>query len=688
MQDVEGLGPFSDLMLGVAQTRASRRVPVPVRPRPVQDSAHLMITAIRRAVTSRVGAIIGLIFLGVVGLSFAMTDVSNLGFGGTNVGAGNVAKVGGEAITINDVRSRFNNALRQAQQEQPGLTPAAFIAQGGLDDVIKELTDISALEQYARSIGLEMDRAAVDALIARDPAFAGITGTFDQQTFEARIAQEGKSASEVREEVAARAIVRQLLAPIGQVTAIPTGMTVPYGSLLLEQRFGEASFIPASRFAPTAAPTDAQLQAYYTSQRARYTLPERRSIRFAILDQGAVRTSPEPTAAEIEAEYRANAARFAASETRRLSQVIAGSREAAQRIATAARTGTLASAAQAAGLQAATVTATSQADYATGTSAATAQAVFAASEGAVVGPNQVALGWVVVKVEDITSQPARTLAQATPELATQLRERQRREALDDLYNGAQEALAEGAALTEVAEARGLRVVSTPALTAQGLNPDDPSYRPDPLLPALLDPAFATQEGDPGQIVPLQENEVFALVEVAQIIPSAPPPLARIRERVVADWRQAEGAKVARARARQMLAAVEGGQALQAAATAAGVPGSVQTISGRRIDVARAQGRVPAEISLLFSMAPNTVKTLEMPGNTGWMVLRLNRIVRGDATGNPDLLAAVEQQFGQAIGGEYLEVILGTARREFEIQIDEEAVQRLRDELSGVATAGL
>ena len=78
----------------------------------------------------------------------------------------------------------------------------------------------------------------------------------------------------------------------------------------------------------------------------------------------------------------------------------------------------------------------------------------------------------------------------------------------------------------------------------------------------------------------------------------------------------------------------------------------------------------------------------MPGNPGGMVLRLNRIVRGDATGNRELLAAVEQQFGQAIGGEYLEVVLGAARREFEIQIDEEAVQRLRDELSGVATSGL
>jgi peptidyl-prolyl cis-trans isomerase D len=646
-----------------------------------------MITTIRRLITSKVGAIVALLFLVIVGLSFALSDVSNTGFGGTSVGTGNVAKVGDRSITVNDLRQRLQAEYARAQQQQPGLTMQQFVAEGGLDRLVKAMTDIAALEQYAVDIGMGVSPAAVDAIIARDPAFAGINGNFDQATFEARLAQQGRSARDIREEIAGRALVRQLLAPVGQLTAIPQGVTLPYASLLLEQRVGQASFIPASSFAPTAAPTDAVLTAYYNAQRARYSVPERRAIRFAILDSSAIRTVPTVTPEEIAAEYRANAATYAAREIRRFAQVIAPSREAAQRIAAAAQGNNgLQAAAAAAGLQAAIVTQSDKAAYAAGTSTAVADAAFAASEGGVVGPLQVPLGFIVVKVTEIETTPARTLATATSEITTALRERKRREALDDLYNGAQEALNGGATVDEVARDRGLTVTTTPPLLPNGSAPGVAGFRPDPLLPALLGPAFQAAEGDPGQIIPLQENEVFALVDVTRIIAAAPPPLAEIRARVLADWRQAEGAKAARARARQILAAVERGQALPAAAGAAGLGGSVQTIGGRRIDITRNEGRLPPEIALLFSMAPGTAKTLEMPGNVGWMVIKLDRIVRGDASGNQELLAAVQGQFQEALGSEYVEVLVQAARAQFPVTVDSAAVDTLRAELTGTAPA--
>jgi peptidyl-prolyl cis-trans isomerase D len=404
-----------------------------------------MITFIRNIITSKIGAIVALLFLIFIGLSFALTDVSNLGFGGSGVGSGNVAKVGGRSITINDLRQRLDAEYGRAAQQQPGLTMQQFVAQGGLDQLVKQVTDVAALEQFAEKRGLGISSAAVDAIIARDPAFAGINGSFDQATFEARIAQQGRNAREIREEIAGRTLVRQLLAPVGQVTSIPEGVVLPYASLLLEQRVGQASFIPAARFAPAAAPTEAQITAFFTAQRARYAVPERRAIRYAILDSNAVRSVPAVTPAEVEAEYRTNAATYAARETRRFSQVIASSRETADRIATAAKGGTaLQAAAASAGLLAAPVIQSDKALYASGTSAAVADAVFTAQQNSVVGPLQVPLGWIVVQINRIDRTPARTIAEVTPVLSTELAARKRREALDDLYNGAQEALNGGA----------------------------------------------------------------------------------------------------------------------------------------------------------------------------------------------------------------------------------------------------
>lgn len=646
-----------------------------------------MITFLRRLITSKIGAIIALILLVMMGLSFAVGDVANMNLsGGTSVGAGNVARVGDETITINDLRRKLDAGLRQAQQQNPGLTMQQFIEAGGLERTIKELTDVAALEQYGRSLGINISSAAVDAVIARDPAFAGLTGQFDQKAFEARIAQEGMNAADVREQIATQAVVRQLLAPVGQIPAVPPGFTLPYASLLLEQRSGQAAFIPASRFVPTAAPTPAQLNTYFNAQRARYSIPERRVIRYALIDQSVVPAPSAVTSVEVQAEYRANAAAYAASETRRFAQVIAGTRAAADRIAAAAQgSASLADAARAAGLQAATVTGTSEAQFAGTTNAAIARSAFAANQGAVIGPVQVPLGFMVLELLEVNRRPARSIAEVTPELTASLTDRKRREALDDLYNAAQGAMNGGASVNEVAQDKGLQIVTTPALIANGTAPENPAYRPTPVMENILRAAFQSAAGDPGQIIQAQGTDVFVIVEVADFVAAAPPPLTRIRDRVVADWRQAEGAKAARTRARAILAAVEGGQSLSAAATAAGVGGAVQTIGGRRIGAANGQGRLPPEVALLFSMARGTAKTLELPGNSGWMVIRLDSTTRGDATGNTELLAAVEQQFGGALGAEYVEILVQAARREFEVTENTDAIAQLRRELTGAAT---
>ncbi len=650
----------------------------------LRDAA--MITTIRRLITSKVGVVVALALLAVMALSFAVADVSNVTSGsGASLGANNVAQVGDRTITLGELRRRLNAGLRQAQQQQPGLTMQQFVAGGGLDRTLRELTDVAALEQYAQAHGIGVSPAAVDAAIARDPAFAGLTGGFDQKTFEARIAQEGLTASDVREEIARSAIVRQLLAPVGQIGAVPPGITLPYASMLLEERQGQAVLLPAARFAPTAAPTNAQLTAYYTAQRARYALPPRRVLRYALLDTGVVRTVPAVTATEVAAEYRANAAAYAATETRRFAQVIAGTRAVADRIAAAAGgSASLADAARAAGLEASIVTGSSEAAFAGTTTAAVARSAFAASPGAVVGPAQVPLGFLVLEVIEVNRRPARSLAQATAEITTALAARKRREAFDTVYNRAQEALNGGASVEEVANDLGLAVVTTPALVADGRAPSDPAWHPGADFAPVLRTAFQIVEGEPAQLVAVRGDEGFALVEVADYIPAAPPPLARIRDRVVADWRIAEGSKAARARARTILASVERGTSLSAAATAAGVGNTVQTIGGVRIGRANGQGRLPPEVALLFSMARGTAKTLELPGGAGWMVIRLDRTRRGDATGNAGLLAAVEQQFGPALGAEYVDILVRAARREYAVEINDAAVSQLRAELTGAA----
>lgn len=640
-----------------------------------------MITFFRSILTSKIGAGIALVFLVFIGFAFALGDVSNVSGGG--VSGGNVARVGERQISTLDLRQRIQRTYEAAARERPGLTLQQYLSDGAVDRMIKETADIYALEQYARAHGIGIDKASIDAIIARNPAFAGVNGSFSEDILQQRLRTEGITADRLRGDLESENIVRQLVAPFGQIGLVPRGVALPYASLLLEERHGQATFVPSSRFAPTTAPTDAQLSGYYRSQAARYTIPERRVIRYAILDEGKVGALPPVTAAELQAEYTTSAAEFAARESRRFNQVIASSKVIADRIVASVRGGaTLAAAATSAGLTAASVDAASREQFAAGTSTQTAAAAFAAGRGALVGPIRVPLGWVVLSVENVESTPARTLAQVTPQLTERLMGRRRQEAMVDLYNSVQDALNGGAALAEVATDKGLVVNTTPALLANGTAPDQPAFRAEALLQPIIAAAFQAVEGSSGQVITLQENRVFALVEVADISAAAPPPLANVRAVVIADWRQAQGARIARDRARAILAAVERGTALGAASAANGNPAPVQAIGGRRINLTNSEQGVPPEIALLFSMAQGSAKTLELPGNVGWMVIRLDRVVRGDASTNQQLLQAVQGQFVGALGAEYVNILIAAARAEFPVEIDEAAVRTLRDQMAG------
>src|SRR3546814_17796399 len=82
---------------------------------------------------------------------------------------------------------------------------------------------------------------------------------------------------------------------------IALGMAQPYAALLLEQRRGQATFIPASHFEPTADPGDAALQTFLSQNKAKYTVPERRELQNALFDSAAVPVPPV-TEAELATE--------------------------------------------------------------------------------------------------------------------------------------------------------------------------------------------------------------------------------------------------------------------------------------------------------------------------------------------------------------------------------------------------
>ena len=458
-----------------------------------------MLGFIRSLTTSRIGAAFALVFLGLIALSFAGADITGAKFGGAT-NADRAVTVGSAPIGTVEVQRAMSNALENARQESPTVTMKDFIAQGALEQVVDSLIDRAALMEWARQsgVGMGVSNRLIDSEIAKMPAFQGADGKFSQSAYKSLLAQKGVSDAVLRDDLAKGLMARQVLIPAGIGASMPQSVAMRYAAVLKETREGQIQVIPAAAFAPKTAPSDADVAAYYKANAARYQRPERRTIRYAIFDETALKDVPAPSDAEIAARYKLNAPAYAPTETRTFTQVIVPTEAAAKALSAEIAGGKAIEAAAAAkGLTARKIPAITRANLGTQASSAVANAVFGAAKGKLADPAKGALGWYVIRLDGVTEIPGKSLEQARADIVTAITAEKRKAALADLSAKFDDAFGSGTGLADVARSAGLTVITTDPLEANGTVPGRPDIKPNADVTPLLAAAFGMErEGQP------------------------------------------------------------------------------------------------------------------------------------------------------------------------------------------------
>lgn len=642
-----------------------------------------MLSFFRRFLGSKIGVFISLAFLAVIALAFAAGDITNLGgMGGIGGSGGVAAKAGGETLTVTELQARVQRAFEQQRSQNPALQIGEFIAQGGVEQVYDQMVAGITVSAYADDQGMAVSKRMVDGEIAGIPAFQDASGKFSESLFRQLLAREGIQEPALRADIARDLIGKQLIGPAGLGVRLGNDAVLPYASLLLEARSGRIAAIPASAFAPKTLPTDAQLQAFYTKNADRYSIPEQRRLRYAVIDASRFAGAATPTDAEIAAYYNQNKAAYAARETRSFDRLVMPTEAAAKAIAAEVTGGkSMAQAAQSAGLAVAPLKDQSRDAMAREGNAALAQAAFAASANAVVGPVRTPLGWQVLRVTAINTVPERTLAQVRPEIVTALQTRKTEQLLSDFTGKIEDQVDEGATFDDVAKDNGLAIETSRLIISTGQDVQDTIFKPSPDLQPLLKPGFDMTADDDAQLVPLAPGKRYALLDVADIVPPAPPPLAKVRDIIARQYLLSVGAAKAKQVAEQIRVQIAKGVALDVALKSAGVPlPAPQTVAGRRADLLRGQQRPSPEIALLFAMTPKSVKTLDLPGDQGSLVILLDQIQRGDAGKIPSLVERVRSQFVQVVGGEYADQFERAMEKRLNVKRDTSAIAKVKQAL--------
>jgi len=637
-----------------------------------------MLAFFRRVLSSWLA--VGL--LALIMIAFIITGVGTPGGGLVGgPGADSVATVGGKPIAVTDIQQRVDQELRQARQQQPSLTTPQFLAAiGGLGPIVEQYIGATVLTRWAEKHGIAASKRLVDGEIASIPAFRGPTGKFDQAAMEAILSQRRMSFASLQRDLRDELVRRQLLNPIMAAPRAPDGLLRAYAQLVIDRREGTIGVV-AAKPDGIAAPTDQEVAAFYKANIARYSLPERRALRYALINPETV-TAPAPTETEIAAQYKADAAKYAASETRTIQRVVLPDENAAKAFAAKLGKGTsFTQAATEAGLAVSDITvgAVTHDAFAASDGKAIADAAFALPAAGNTAPVKSSLGWTIARVETITHTPARSLDQVRGEITTALAKKKADDALAQIVQQVEDSVNDGASFAEVAAKHKLQVITTPPLLPNGTAPGDPNFKADANIAPLLKAAADTTADDEPTVETIDPTH-FALLSVANVVPAAPVPLAEIKPRVAQDIVFQRAADRARGVAQQLLAKVNGGQPMAAAFAAARIE-APKPIALSQLDLSRAGPNVPTPIRALFRLAPGKTELVQGPNGT-WFIVRLDQIAPGDPKILPMVVGATRGELQRSLADEYAQQFANAARDEVKVKRNPAALAQLEQQLRG------
>lgn len=606
---------------------------------------------------------------GLFALAFVFWGVSNVFvLMGSNT---DVAHVAGQPIDISAVQGPYQQALEQAEQSGQS-APDPGTRQQLADQALAQVLRQHILEDEEQKLGIRAPDASVRQAIAAIPAFQ-TNGQFDKAKFNQVLAQNGRTPdaflTDMRHDIANRQLVIAAIAG----AAPPKELVAQLFSFLDQQRFAEVVNIPFAAEPAPKPPADTVLQRYWRNHPARFTSPEYRTVKLVVLSPSLL--APHETIAPdaLEAGLRQAQANAAPTVPERSVDVLSvGDLAASSRLQAAWEKGASWAQMQAMAKNfGASAIALQDATQSQIPTPSLAQAVFAAKPGAVIGPVAGPDGMFVFKVTDTgASGPDAAALRAQVLRQLQLQKAQADVAQD--VDHLQDALAGQTPLDQLPGNIGLVALSG-TLDAKGdTKTGEPAPIPggDALKAAIVKAAFAAHPGDPAQLENGPDGSYFALT-VQSVTPPAVEPYASVKSAVLADWTQDAITREANVDASDLLEAVNKGQSLDAAASAAGYAAAMTPGFTRGAP----PSGLPAEmVPELFSL--KTGQAAMQQTATGFTVAAVARIVEPDPAQDPKTYAALQQAMLKSLQNDAGQSLLDGLQDRDHVTVDQKLLAQL------------
>ena len=587
-----------------------------------------------------------------------------------------LAKVGGRTIEPAQFNEVFERDLALAEQRLPeGQNVTAALRRQVANAALQQVIAQAALSAELRRLRIAVPDAAVRQTVFAMPAFQGAGGQFDRAKLNAVLQNNGLSEARFLGMISGQIAQQQLLGALVAGIAPPALLVNKVFAFEGERRSAqmvEASFAAA---AAPALPSEAALRRWYADHPWRYRSPAYRKIKLVVLTPAALAKTMTASEAELRSYYDQHKTTFVTLPRRTLQVLVVHDAAKAQALAAqwrgasgaqGADWATMQAAVKAAGGTAVTLDATTEAGI---PDPALATAAFAAAIETVPPPVKTALGWDVLRVTAIQPGSARTFEQVRGELAQKVLADRAAQKIYDVVQKINDILGTGAGLGKLPGDDGL-VGMSGTLDAEGITPDG-GPAPIPGSPALAKAvaaaAFATPPGEPpAQLVEVPAtgggaSSYYALT-VEQVIPAAPKPFATVRTEVTTAWEQAALQKEAERTAAGVLARLDQGEPL--AAAAGSLPVTTTPLVGRIGE----QAGMPATLQrVLFGLKPHEPTMVQTA--SGFVVAVPDQILPPDPKKDAAAYTALRTALGRSIAGDVANAFAAALRARAHPQID-------------------
>ncbi len=532
----------------------------------------------------KVLAYIILVPLALVFAIWGATGIVNMDVTGASAWA---AKVDGTSIPLERVNDAWRD--RQAEWQQRFGTDIPEETRKTLqDDLLESFIGTTLVTGRTQDLGYRVDEARVDEFIRAEPAFQ-VDGKYSENLALARLAQIGVSAAQFKADVRSSLQNGELQRAI-QVSEFRTRAELARQVALEdEQREIRYALLPAERFRAGVTLSDADVDTWYQANASRFTTPESVRLEYAELRLDQVAATVTVTDADLQDLYAQNRERYAAPEQRRARHILfsasseteyATALKSAQDVLARLRKGED-FAKLATELSQDAGSAAEGGDLGWSERSAFvgpfADSVFALTEGQLSEPVRTEFGYHVIRLDGI--QPGRS--RGFDEVRAELEAEFRRDRSADLFGEREESLQRrleqpGADFAALAAAHGMTLGQVDTF---GRGTGGAPLGADP---ALLDVVFGDavlNQRRPGGPVALGDDR-FVLVRVLEHRKPVVPPLASVRESVVAALRDERANAAARRAAEDAVRRLESGASVDDVLRTLGAPAEPARFVGR------------------------------------------------------------------------------------------------------------